>query len=73
MSVAVHCLVRFLPCAAGDERKPMGLLPRWRFTTPILPIIGGPTRATNGCDDLGGGVVSERLREGHGQTVSRKK
>lgn len=73
MSVAVHCLVVPLPCATGDDGQPMRPLPRGRLTTAILPIVGSPTRATGGGDDLGGGVVGERFSEGHGQTVSRKK
>jgi len=73
MSVAVHCLVRFLPCATGDDRKPVRLLPRRRFAPTILPVVGRAARATCGGYDLSGGVVGELFCKGHWQTVSRKK
>lgn len=71
MVIPVHCLVVLLPCATGDDGQPMRLLPRGRLTTAILPIVGRATGATSGGDNLGGGVVSERFIERHGQTVSR--
>ena len=50
----------------------MGLLPCWRLTTPILPIVGGPTGAASGGNDLGGSVISEVSGEAHGQTIDRE-
>ena len=71
-SGSVRRLVRFLPCATGDDRQPVRLLPSGRFTPAILPIVGSATRAACGGDDLGGGVVREVGGEGHGQTIHRK-
>jgi hypothetical protein len=50
----------------------MRLLPQWRLTTAILPIIGRATGATSGGYDLGGGVIGKRCGEGHGQILPRK-
>jgi hypothetical protein len=72
MVIPVHCLVVPLPCATGDDGKPVRLLPRGRFAAPILPIVGRATRATSGGNDLGGCVVSERFSEGHGETMHGK-
>lgn len=72
MSVAVHCLVVPLPCATGDDGKPVRLLPRRRLTTAILPIVGGATGATSSGNDLGGGILGKLGCEGHGQTIHRK-
>jgi len=72
MSVAVHCLVRFLPCATGDDRKPVSLLPRRRLTTAILPIVGSATRTADGGNNIGGGILSKIGGEAHGQNLPRK-
>ncbi len=50
----------------------MRLLPFGRLTATLKPIIRGATRATNGGDDLGSGILSKLVREGHGRNVSRK-
>ena len=67
-----RCLVRFLPCATGDDRKPVRLLPRRRFAPTIFPVVGRAAWATSGGDDLGGGVIGEGFGKAHGQTVSWK-
>ena len=51
-----RCLVVPLPCATGDDSKPMRLLPRRGLTAAILPIVSCATGATSGGDDLGGGA-----------------
>ena len=73
MAVVLPCLVRFLPCATGDDRQPMRLLPRRRLSTAILPIVGGATRAAGSGHDLGGGIRGELLGVGHGQILPPKK
>lgn len=72
MSVAVHCLVVPLPCATGDDRKPVWLLPRRRFAPTILPFVSGGTWTTKRGDNLGGGVVSKVGVEAHGEILHRK-
>jgi hypothetical protein len=59
-------------CASGDDRKPVRLLPSRRLPAAILPIVGGPARASGGGDDLGGGVIGKLVGEGHGRIVARK-
>lgn len=50
----------------------MRLLPSWRFAPAILPIVGGPTRAVQGRNDLGGGVIGKLVGEGHGESVAHE-
>ena len=73
MSVAVHCLVVPLPCATDDDRKPVRLLPRRRLTASILPIVGRATGATDGGNNIGGGILDKVGSEGHGQIIPQKK
>ena len=65
-------LVGLLSCATGDDGKPMGLLPRRRFSAAILPIVGSATRATRGGYDLGGSGIGKLVSKGHGQTIHGK-
>lgn len=65
-------LVVLLPCATGDDRKPMWLLPLRRLTTAILPIVGRATGAAGGGNDLGGGILGNLVSEGHGKTIHGK-
>ncbi len=69
---SIQRLVRFLFDGASNERQPVSLLPLWRLAPTLKPIIGGATRATDGGNDLGGGILGKLVGEGHGQTVSRK-
>lgn len=50
----------------------MRLLPRWRFTPAILPVVGRAARAVQGGDDVGGGVVGKLVGEGHGESVAHE-
>lgn len=56
----------------GNDMKENGLLPKRRLTTAILPFVGGGSRATQGCDDLGGGVVGKVRVETHGRRIHGK-
>lgn len=51
----------------------MRLLPRWRFTPPSLPVVGGATRAVQGRNDFGGCVIGKLVSECHGQSVAHEK
>ena len=62
-----------LPCATGDDRKPVRLLPRRRLTAAILPIVSRATGAACGGDDLGSGVIGQGGGEAHGETLHQKK
>ena len=57
---------------AGDDRQPVRLLPCRGLAASILPIVGRPSRATCGCDNLGGGVGGKGFSEGHEKTLHRK-
>lgn len=50
----------------------MRLLPRWRLSPAILPVVGRAARAVQSGDDVGGGVVGKLVREGHGESVARE-
>jgi hypothetical protein len=50
----------------------MRLLPRWRFAPAILPIVSRASRAVQGSDDVGGGVISKLVREWHGGSVTHE-
>lgn len=55
-----------------DDRQPMRLLPLGRLTATLKPIVSGATRATDGGNNLDGGILGNLFREGHGRNVSRK-
>ena len=48
----------------------MRLLPRWRLSPAILPIVGRAARTVQGGDDVGGGVIGKLVGEGHGGSVA---
>lgn len=50
----------------------MRLLPRWRLAPAILPVVGRASRAIQGGDDVGGGVVGKLLIESHDARVAHK-
>jgi len=66
-----HGLVRFLR-VGGDDLEENSLLPNRRLTTTGKPFVGGGTLATQGCNDLGGGVVGKVGVETHGRRIHRK-
>ncbi len=66
-----RCLVRFL-CVCVDDLEENGLLPKRRLATAILPLVSGRTWATQGGDDLGGGVVGKVGVETHGRRIHGK-
>jgi hypothetical protein len=67
-----HRLVPLRWSGALKERQPMCLLPRWRLSPAILPIVSRASRTVQGGDDVGGGVVGKLFRECHGRTVAHE-
>lgn len=55
-----------------DDAEQMRLQPGRRRTPAVLPLVSGGTWATQGCNNLRGGMVGKLVNEGHGQTVSPK-
>lgn len=56
-----------------NKRQPMTLLPGWRSARAFKPGISGLPWATESGHDLRGGIVSDGISEGHGQTLPDKK
>lgn len=50
----------------------MRLLPRWRLSPAVFPVVGGATRAVQHRYDLGGGVIGKLVGEGHGRSVAHE-
>jgi hypothetical protein len=55
-----------------DDAEPMDLLPCWRLSPSILPIVGRSSRASRGGDNLGGCVGGKGFCEAHKGTLHRK-
>lgn len=50
----------------------MRLLPCWRFTPAVLPIVCGAPWAAQGRDDLSGSVVGKLFGECHGRSLAHE-
>lgn len=52
-----------------DDLEKNGLLPKRRLAAAILPLVGGGSRAPQGGNNLGGGVVGKVGGETHGRRI----
>jgi len=57
----------------ADDLHPHVMLPGWRASVAVLPLVGSRTRAANRGNDLGGGEFGKSLVEGHGRRVTVEK
>lgn len=73
-SAVVGCVVRLVVLlrVCGDDAHPVRLLPSWGATSAAFPIVGRRTPAPESGDNLGGGVISNLVSEGHARILPRK-